>query len=226
LEQYFISSSVVTLCLSSTVHIIWNLPSVCVVFHPLPCFRMTQVLCRSIAFSHALTYSMLETTHNWVSHIPVQVRWLYFSWLTLPNWAYISLCLGKWLKIPSEVFTVIFVEQSSLTWDCCQSESHKRLRCVWKHCLMVHVQCAAYLCHDLGFEISLIQCVIFEWILSSWDTKSRWVWSLYVSVGCHSTDGSSRVWPLGENIQSCCVVSVYLYLRAGTELLYNDSMWL
>lgn len=27
---------------------------------------------------------------------------------------------------------------------------------------MVHVQCAAYLCHDLGFQISLIQCENFE----------------------------------------------------------------
>jgi len=31
---------------------------------------MTHVHCRSIAFAHALTYSILETTHNWVSHIP------------------------------------------------------------------------------------------------------------------------------------------------------------
>jgi len=31
---------------------------------------------------------------------------------------------------------------------------------------------------------------------------------VYVSVGCHSADGSSRVWPMGDSIQSCCVVSI------------------
>lgn len=166
-QKCFISSSVVTLCLSSTVHIIWNFPSVCVLFHPPPSLPMTHVLCGNIAFSHALSYSVLEKTHNWVSHILVQVRWLYFSRLTLPNWACSSLCLGKWLKIPSEVCTVIFVEQSSLTWDCCHSESHKRLRYVWKLCL--YGSCA-------------VCCISVPW---SWvSDQPDTVWKFWMNSEC------------------------------------------